>query len=169
MYRAFILFTFLLCCIAPAWAQPTPDPGRVDDSWHCSRQEFLAFDARVEVWMLESEARSFNTSASGYEVYKAFTLADETLWEGGADMSALPLMCAEIAPVYLAMERVSRALIFHYILGLNDLLPSYNQMSAQEWSWMRSAVRKELENSIDQFFEALEAGYATFGLEWWGS
>ncbi|MCY4538500.1 MAG: hypothetical protein OXE52_09765 [Chloroflexi bacterium] len=138
------------------------------DGGHCTEEEFLEFDARVEAWMEESEARAFDTASDGYEVYEAFLLADEALWEGGADMSAMPPLCAETAPIYLAAERISRALIFHYIWGLDELLPAQNRMRSWEKARMREMLRAELENAISRFFEALQAGYVAFGLEWWG-
>ena len=138
------------------------------DGGHCTVEEFLEFDARVEAWLEESEARAFNSASDGYDVYEAFLLTDEALWEGWADMRAMPPLCAETSPIYLAAERISRTLIFHYIWGLDELLPTQNRMASWEKARMREMLRVELENAISRFFEALQGGYVAFGLEWWG-
>lgn len=154
------------------------------DGGHCTEAEFLEFEGRIGVWLLETTGKLSGEELEDplefvewFAVAPAAMLAEDAMYDWfsvrmgeGLGMSESPRLCEEIVPIYLAALRILRVFPLSYILVLDERLQGEDSISSSEQSRLimtvPNALSVEIENAIAGFDDATKAGYAVMGLEY---
>lgn len=135
------------------------------DVGHCTAEELLDASERLGRWLEHVSAPKKADLGDAYWAYEVYGRSADMLWEGGADMSALPVLCEEAAQFYVLAGWYTRGLLFAYIMDMDEHLPAELQMSRLERERMGDWLLQEANSLFARLGETVKAGQAALGLE----